>query len=74
MSSLSLQLPVKREREQVSETEPTAQVKKKSLSADDLVVRDKEESPMVLDIIFSNSVEIVEPESDDSIIDLTQDA
>lgn len=35
--------------------------------------RSEEESPMDQDVILSNSIEIVEPESDDSVIDLTQD-
>ena len=73
MSSLLLQLPIKRERELASETEPTARINEKLLPADDLVVRNEEESPMDQDPIFSNSVETVEPESDDSVIDLTQD-
>lgn len=37
------------------------------------MVRNEEESPMDQDVILPNSVEIVEPESDDSVIDLTQD-
>ena len=73
MSSLPLQLPVKRERESANETELRVQINKKPLIADDPMVRNEEESPMDQDVILPNSVEIVEPESDDSVIDLTQD-
>ena len=73
--SLPLHLPVKRERDPASETKSTSQVNKKVLIADHPTVssRIEEESPMNEEIILSNSIEIVEPESDDSVIDLTQD-
>lgn len=72
VSSLPLQLPIKREREPANETELRAQINKKPLTTDDPMVINEEESPMDQDIL-SNSTEIVEPESDDSVIDLTQD-
>ena len=71
--SSSLQLPVKREREPSTESEPSTQVSKKLLTVSDPTVNKDEESlssPMDQDTC---SIEIVEPESDDSVIDLTQD-
>lgn len=73
VSSLPLQLPVKRERELTSETEPLTQINKKLLTADDPMVEDDILAHGRPSLISSNSIEIVEPESDDSVIDLTQD-
>jgi hypothetical protein len=61
-------LPLKRERELASETEPSAQINKKLLTVeDDILVHGRPS------LVSSNSIEIVEPDSDDSVIDLTQD-
>ena len=70
VSSLPLKLPVKRKRELTSETEPSMQINKKLLTADDPMVEDDMLVHGRPSLVSSNSIEI---ESDDNVIDLTQD-
>ena len=70
VASLPLQLPIKRKRELTSETEPSMQINKKLLTADNPMVEDDMLVHGRPSLISSNSIEI---ESDDNVIDLTQD-
>lgn len=69
---MSLQLPVNRKREPSSEAMSTAQGGMGLQAVDDTSTI-REDPPEDQNVCMSNSIEVVDPESDDSVIDLTQD-